>query len=399
MIKKQENRTKPLPRGLLGIVILLSLLIILFLIINDTDGLPEQGWVISERGILDVFPEGMTDDEGNTIFCETSAIAYDGKYLIMGSDKPIPGDAYSQRSSVFYTEYAAFPEEKVLYFTAPAFIEAIKYEDFTVTPDGQYIIATTGFDRVHHAGTSEWDNYNTMMIWPVGKPDDVKIVSPSTEDGVTSSVSLREKISSALKTKEFPDGVPYFKIEGLAAVPGNQLLLGIREMGATYELFDYVIMIISVSYDIVNGELVLSDDYRLIYHYDPTEKLSDFGEYTVALSSIEYDRFNDRIYMLTSYEKKSDEEVTDEDIGAFLWLLPLQNLDTKKVPELVLKGSGLTPLMFAHKGEGVTVINPRRVIIIHDDDRVLGRENIVNSETQFSRHPNQAAYTIVDFYQ
>ena len=52
--------------------------------------------------------------------------------------------------------------------------------------------------------------------------------------------------------------------------------------------------------------------------------------------------------------------------------------------------------MFAHKGEGVAVINKKRVIIIHDDDRVLGRENIENPETQFSRQPHQAAYTIVD---
>ncbi|GAH10015.1 unnamed protein product, partial [marine sediment metagenome] len=148
---------------------------------------------------------------------------------------------------------------------------------------------------------------------------------------------------------------------GLAAIPGNQLLLGIREFGESYKVFNYAIIIISVSYDIVNGELLLSDDYQLIYNYCPTEKLTELGGFTVALSSIEYDRYHDRLYLLTSYEEESDGEVTDEDIGAFLWLLPINNLNTKKAPELVLKRSDSTPLMFAHKGEGVTVINKKRV--------------------------------------
>ena len=355
-----------------------------------------QGWIISERGIINVFEEGLADEGGDIINCETSAIAYDGKSLIMGSDKPISGDSQNRRSSVFYVDYSDFPTAAVTYCTAPAFVEAIKYEDFTVTPDGQYVIATTGFDRVHYAGTSEWDNYNTLLIWPVGKPNEVTIASSSTVDGVTSSVSLREKISSALATEEFPDGVPYFKIEGLAAIPGNQLLLGIRELGESYKVFDYAIIIISVSYDIVDGELILSDDYQLIYDYDPTEKRSELGGFTVALSSIEYDQYHDRLYLLTSYEVQSDDEVTDEDIGAFLWLLSVDHLNAKETPELVLKRSDSTPLMFAHKGEGIAVINKNRVILIHDDDRVLGRENIENPETQFSRRPHQAAYTIVD---
>jgi len=401
MKKKSKNNKVSLSWGLLGIIIIILLLsmMLLYLDKNDFYGKPGQGWMISERGIIDVFEKGLTDDAGKTVFCETSAIAYDGKNVIMGSDKPIPGDSLSQRSSVFYIDYSDFPTAMVTYYTAPAFVEAIKYEDFTVTPDGQYIIATTGFDRVHYTGTSEWDNYNTMLIWPVGKPDEVQIVSSSTVDGVTSSVGLRQKISSALKTQEFPDGVPYFKIEGLAAIPGNQLLLGIRELGASYEVFDYAIIIISVSYDIVNGELILSDDYQLIYDYDPAEKRSELNGFTVALSSLEYDRYHDRLYLLTSYEVQSGGEVTDEDIGAFLWLLPMNNLNTKKAPELVLKGSDATPLLFAHKGEGVAVINERRIIVIHDDDRVLGREHIENVETQFSRQPHQAAYTIVDFYK
>ena len=77
-----------------------------------------------------------------------------------------------------------------------------------MTPDSHYVLATTGFDRVHYTGSAEWNNYNTLLIWPVGKPDDVSVALASTVDGVTSSVSLREKISPVLKTDEFPEGVP-----------------------------------------------------------------------------------------------------------------------------------------------------------------------------------------------
>ncbi len=400
---KAESRKAPFSWRLpaLVIIVLLLFLIILLILHRDRDlgPKPVQGWTITDRGIIDGFEAGLTDATGRPIFCETSAIAYDGTSLIFASDKPIPGDSLNPRSSVFRIEYAAFPSATVEYCTAPPLVEAIKYEDFTLTPDGQYVIATTGFDRVHYAGTSEWDNYNTMLIWPVGDPDQAKVVSPSTVDGVTSSVGLRDHIASALRTEEFPDGVPYFKIEGLAAIPGNQLLLGIRELGASYEVFDYAVMIVSVSYEIVGGQLLLSDDYQLVYEYDPTEQLSEHGGMTVGLSSLEYDRYHDRLYLLTSYENETEAEVTDEDIGALLWLLPLENLKTGAAPELVLKGSDSTPLMFAHKGEGVAVIGGRRLIIIHDDDRVLGREQIEDPETQFLRQPHQAAYTIVELVQ
>jgi hypothetical protein len=398
MKKRVVNKRATPSRKPLSIAVLIGLLIFFIMLLSCHHGYlkPTRGWIISEQGLLDAFEDGLTDANGNTVFCEASAIAYDGRNLIIGSDKPIPGDSLSERSSVFYVDYSGFPAATVEYCTAPPFVQAIKYEDFTVTPDNHYVIATTGFDRVHYAGTSEWDNYNTILMWPVGHPDEVTVVSPSTADGVTSSVGLREKISSVLKTEEFPDGVPYFKIEGLAAIPGNQLLFGIRELGASYQIFDYAVMIISASYEIVDGQLLLSDDYQLVYEYDPTQELSEYGAFTVGLSSIEYDRYHDRLYLLTSYEKGAEGEVRDEDIGAFLWFLPLKNLKTGVAPELVLKGSDSTPLMFAHKGEGVAVIDRRRVIIIHDDDRVLGREKIEDPETQFSRQPHQAAYTIVD---
>ena len=401
MKTKSENKRRSISWWLFvaALFLVFLLLIILFRDGKYFGKKSGQFGVISERGVIDAFQNGLTDCDGNIVFCGASAIAYDGRNLIFGSDRPVPGDSIGERSPVFTMEYAGFPSAEITYYTAPAFIEATKYEDFTVTPDRHYVIATTGFDRVHDTGSSAWDNYNTMLFWPIGKPDEVKVVSACCVDGVTSSVVLRSKISSVLRTEEFPDGVPYFKIEGLAAIPGNTLLLGIRELGADYEVFDYAIKIISVSYHIVKGDLILSDDYRLIYDYDPGEKLAELGGCTVGLSSIEFDKFHHRLYLLTSYEVNNDEEITDEDIGAFLWVLPLNDLKTKKAPEIVVKRSDSTPLMFAHKGEGIAVINSKRLIIIHDDDFVLGREKIANPETQFSRQPNQAAYTVVEFVE
>ena len=81
-------------------------------------------------------------------------------------------------------------------------------------------------------------------------------------------------------------------------------------------------------------------------------------------------------------------EVSDDD---------MDDLRNKRAPELVMKKPELIPLRFAHKSEGVAVINKNRIVIIHDDDYVMGRKIIENPETQFSRLAHQAAYTIVEF--
>ncbi len=99
--------------------------------------------------------------------------------------------------------------------------------------------------------------------------------------------------------------------------------------------------------------------------------------------------------MLTSIESEAvNEGFGDVGLGGYLWTLSLADLHENKAPTLVLKGPG-SPLLFAHKSEGVTVLNRDLVLVVHDDDRVLGREHIENPETQFSRGANQAAYTLV----
>jgi hypothetical protein len=328
----------------------------------------------------------LQTDEGDPVYCETSAVVFDGTSIILASDKPIPGD---DRSPVFSFPYSGSGpiDGSITYLTAPALVNAIKYEDMALTPDGQYVVASTGFDRVKSDST-DWDGYNTLLMWPVGDPDAVQVVEATAADGVTSSVGLRDKVSQALTTSEFPDGVPYFKVEGMTIIPGNRLLFGIREMGARYDDFSYAVKIIASPYEIADGQMSITGDFELIYDFDPGTQPEI--QQTVALSSIEYDGHHDRLYMLTSFET----EETDEGLGAYLWTLPLDALDANQAPVLVFKDSD-TPLLFAHKAEAVTVLSADLVMVVHDDDRVLGRDTVKDPETQFSRGMHQAAYTLV----
>jgi hypothetical protein len=256
----------------------------------------------------------------------------------------------------------------------------------TVTPDGKHVIATTGFDRIK-SESNEWDGYNTLLSWPVGRPDEVRVVVASENEGITSSLGLREKISNALLSKEFPDEVPYFKVESLAAIPGNQLLFGIRELGVRYDSFVYTFKIIVAPYELNDDQMSLGD-FELVYDFD-TDNLTGVQE-SAALSSIEYDRYHDRLYLLTSYET----EDSDEGLGGYLWTLPISGLFAGTAPSPVKTAAG-SLLQFAHKPEGVSVLSEDLLLIIHDDDRVLGRDVIENPNTQFSRQSHQAAWSLV----
>ena len=345
---------------------------------------------IIDHGTFDCFEENLRA-AASLLHCETSAVVFNGQDLVFASDAPIPGKNRSAAFSIGYTE-GMLAAQTLTYLTPKPIISAVKYEDFTITPDGQYIIATTGFDRVKR-NSPKWDNYNMLLAWPAHNPNEAHIVSPSTNQGITSSVSLRKKISSVLTTDHFPHGVPYFKVEGLAAIPDNKLLFGIRELGQDYNNFSYVIKIIEVSYQINNGQIQLADDFKLVYSYNP-HRIS-FIPKQLALSSIEYDRYHDRLYLLTSFEEGN----SDESVGGFLWILPLNYFRTHYLPLLVLKANTNKPLMFAHKAEGITVLAKNRVFVIHDDDKVLGRDVVKDPESQFSRKANQAAYDVVELFE
>ncbi len=257
---------------------------------------------IVERGVISCFDEGLQTSNGDMLFCETSAVAYVGRDLILANDKPIPGTYRSPVFAIWYRDlYQQLSTVPIWSFNTSVLVNARKYEGLTITPDSNYVVATTAFDRKKEDST-KWDNYNTLMMWPVDNPYAAKIVSPSLSNGIVTSVTLRKKFSNALKTLAFPDGVPYFKIEGLAAVPGNKLLFGIREMGKSYKEFDYVMKIVSVSYKIQDSRMVLGEDFSLTYAHNPAD--TPGIKHTVGISGLEYDKYSNRLYLLTSFESK-----------------------------------------------------------------------------------------------
>ncbi len=342
---------------------------------------------IVQTGLIDCFPEGLRTSNGKLVYAEASAVVHTGKWLIIANDKPILG---RQRSPVFTIDYRQWLSKSgVTYRVTPILVNAMKYEGLTVTPEGNFIIATTAFDRVK-PDSDAWNGYNTLVAWPNGSPDASAIVTIPPQKDAISSVSLREHFSRALKTGSFPDGVPYFKIEGLAAIPGNKLQFGGRANVRRNREVEDSGKIVSVDYTIRNGQVILAENFKVIYDYDFTAN-ADIVK-PVGLSGLEYDSHGDRLYLLTSYELNEN----DEGLGGYVWVLPIQDLFANKAPILVRDRSA-RPLMFAHKPEGVAVLGANHILVVHDDDKVLGREKVEDPKRQFSKRPNQAAYAIVRF--
>ena len=348
--------------------------------------------VVVERGLIDCFEAGLLappkgDKPGSLVHCEASAAVFDGHRIIIASDKPIP-----QHSPVFSlassgSDLAHAPRE---FLMDEAFLEARKLEDMTLTPDGALAFAITGFDRVQR-DSSDDDSYNTLLAWRVSPQVlDVRRVHGEQHGNVRSSVGLRRRFAAALVCAQHPGGPAYFKIEALAAIPGSRLLFGVREVGRTHKDFAFAVKILAAPYQVsASGEVTLGE-LRLVYDADTT--LPVLGR-SLAVSSLEYDRFGDRLLLLTSFEMAE----SDEGIGAFLWTLTLKDFEAGRSPKPVVNEAG-EPLLLAHKGEAVTVLSKGRVLIVADDDRVTGRPatQVTDPARHFFRLPHQASFTIVE---
>src|SRR5699024_4016237 len=145
------------------------------------------------KGVFPCFEAGLLDDAGKAVNAEISAVAWDGKRLLMASDKPIPG---ADRSSVFALECNrdGHPQAHTLaYYTAPLIRSAQKYEDFALTVSTDHIVATTGFDRFDDDKT-ESHQYNQLLVWPSGRPERACVVADTEDDGIDSSVGIRNHL-------------------------------------------------------------------------------------------------------------------------------------------------------------------------------------------------------------
>ena len=329
---------------------------------------------IIKEGYINCFEQGLTGADGKPVWCEASAIVYDGDKLFFANDKDMPG----ARSSLFYLPLNngwIDTTQSPTYSNNPLIKNGKKYEDFALTPNGNYVFLCTGFDRIK-PGSTDWDSYNTILYWRKGNEDHPAVLSV---DGTGStSVSFRQRISKALTSPEFPDGAPYFKIEGLA-VTNNTVYWGVREEGRKFDDFKYKIKVLSSPYTINNDKVTVGD--ISLFTDINTASINPSSE-PIAISSIEYDHYNNRFLILTSYED-------GEKLGGFLWTATLNELQ-QHIMHLVKDPQG-NPIDFHRKSEDVAIISKNRVIVIDDDDRVI------TSVGNQVRQPNQAGYSILEF--
>jgi len=335
-----------------------------------------------QQGTIHCFPAGLRDARGHLVNAEVSAVLFDGERLILASDKPVPGE---ERSAVFAVPMTSQgPDDSRLeYFTTPLIQQAVKYEDLALTADGRHVLATTGFDRID-AESHALNDYNHLLIWPLGEPQRVQVVDPDPRDGVEGSLELRGKLDHAI-------GFPYYKIEGLAAVPGERgdglLLFGVREQGRAHDDFAYVSRVVGAHYEISeDGNLVFIDQLREHYAFAPGDHPA--VRYDCGLSSLEYDPYHARLYLLNSFEVEVEGE---ERIGGYLWEIGLEDFRAGRRPTLVTTPAGL-PLEFEHKAEGLAVLDHDRLFVAYDNDRHYGLGSI---DERDERHACEAPYSLL----
>jgi len=333
---------------------------------------------ILDYGLINCFEEGLLTSNGEIATCETSGVLLLKDILYFANDKAIPF-----RSPVFKIHYnGILVKDSFQYLMHNELIHAMKFEEITATEDGKFIIATTAFDR--HKEDHSWDEFNKIVYWEPANEDSARVLTPVVHNGIKSSVGLRKFFSNTLANDSFPEGMPYFKIEGLCCLPGNRMIFGIRETGRKYDDFTYSITMIAVDYKINNKTIELDSNFKIIFEYHlPVSS----GLYQpLGLSGLAYDKFNKRIYLLTSYEHQG----TNKFVGGYLWILPLKHLKNNKAPLLVCQ-KNKEPLFFSHKPDGITVIDKDRIFIVCDDDKLTGEDNI----NKFSRKLNQFAYYVL----
>jgi hypothetical protein len=345
---------------------------------------------VLDKGLFACCPPSLTHDDGSAVNIEVSAVAWNQQRLVFGSDKPIPG---AHRSPVFSVaiDSDGHPKAETLeYYTADLIKSGEKYEDFALAEGGAHMIATTGFDRVAEDGHQ--DRWNRLLVWPCSLPERVQLAEKCVRDGVPSSVQLRDQFSAVL------GGVPYFKVEGLASVPGTKeggdplLLFGVREVGKDHENFEYVAKIVGVPYSIgPDDSMTLTGDFEVMYEFDPMQAKE--VRFQVGLSSLEWDPSRRRLHLLTSFEVEG--ENGENTVGAYLWSLSLEDFRAGRRPQLIMDKQKGGAFEFQNKAEGIAVLPGGMLFIAYDPDSSLE----LPDQTKEKRQKNEAPYTLLSLLE
>jgi hypothetical protein len=335
---------------------------------------PGHGLAREREGLIACAPPDARDEDGAPATCELSAAAAGQDGVVVFNDKP---GLLPDRTSVFLVDPTADdPTPRSL--ADPVLASFRKWEDAEPWANGQ-VLVTTGFDRIRDEDAT-WDGFNGLVLWRPG--DSPRVIGGSARDGVTSSRALRRRFTAALADDTFPDGPPYFKIEGLAGLPDGRVLFGVREIGRTYQDFDHT-MIILAARDL---ESIADSPLERVWTFDPRE--DPRIEKPLGLSGMTWDRQRRGLWLTTSWETGT----TAEDLGGHLWWLTAGALDSGGDPHLVTDGDG-TPVVFVHKPEAVTVLDDGRLLVVHDDDRVVAGD--AAGSARFRRALHQSAFEVL----
>lgn len=157
--------------------------------------------------------------QGMKVNCEVSGVARIGDELVLANDKQMPGSGDPAIFTLLVGDYTI--SGTPTYLGGAVLRSADKYEGLTTTLDGKYVVAITAFNKEGAAESPAADALNTLLYWPVDRPDAARIVMASTRGQVSSSRGLRQLLNQAV-------GAPYYQIEALSTAPGDRLLVGVR---------------------------------------------------------------------------------------------------------------------------------------------------------------------------
>lgn len=252
-----------------------------------------------------------------------------------------------------------------------------KIEDLTLSQNGEYVFATSSF-FFGPLWDAVWKPMNRILYWPTTNPSLVRILD--FEDTPNEEL-MRSKILDSVRVR-YPD-TDFIKIESLAVLPNNRLLMAVRERGTKYDQFEYQSILISISYEVAkNGNLHLVGEFEVIAEMDLSHPLL---EGTYSLSSFEYDFDYHVLYALATYERGDP----SNPFSTALWCLySNDNFVSEQgyTAELAKDCSG-SPLLLPHKLEGISKIKGLRYIAVADDDRIF-------TTSDGTRKPYEAFYYI-----
>lgn len=316
--------------------------------------------------------------------CEISGAIRTRRGLVVATDKPLGGVAGV--SHVWRTRLpGAGATPRLAEYAAPALRGSTKIEGLAVEADGDWCFATTSFSWFVPGEPERADAWNCLVAWRESVPGSAHVVEPTVRSGVTSSVSLLPRLRAALASPTHPAGPAWFKIEGLAVLPGRRLAFGVRAVGPSHREPTMVGIVLASRYAVCGGRVRLVGPLDKIVEWDPGAVVGR----PAGVSGLTYDTTARRLLVLTSYEAAPASR--PEDLDGWVWVLSHDALHRGCPPALVRDGTG-APLRFGHKPEAIAQAGRNRYLVIHDDDRVLGPPDDDGAHATLPRTRNQARY-------